>query len=70
VQYVKGTEKMLRRMKEELNRYKERCELLMAALQDLEFLLGLVGTGPDVDTGRSLAVELLASKARRRCSDG
>ncbi|GAA6036042.1 hypothetical protein JCM8097_006582 [Rhodosporidiobolus ruineniae] len=28
VQYVKGTEKMLRRMKEELTRYKERCEEL------------------------------------------
>ncbi|GAA5871363.1 hypothetical protein JCM8547_002646 [Rhodosporidiobolus lusitaniae] len=28
VQYVKGTEKMLRRMKEELTRYKDRCEEL------------------------------------------
>ncbi|SCV70632.1 BQ2448_3394 [Microbotryum intermedium] len=30
VSYVKGTEKMLRRMKEELTRYKERCEELEA----------------------------------------
>ncbi|KAK4046292.1 hypothetical protein OIV83_006166 [Microbotryomycetes sp. JL201] len=30
VQYVKGTEKMLRRMKEELTRYKDRCEELEA----------------------------------------
>ncbi|KAK4057765.1 hypothetical protein OIO90_000984 [Microbotryomycetes sp. JL221] len=30
VQYVKGTEKMLRRMKEELTRYKDRCDELEA----------------------------------------
>ncbi|GAA5868773.1 hypothetical protein JCM3774_003887 [Rhodotorula dairenensis] len=40
VQYVKGTEKMLRRMKEELNRYKERCEQLDSPerQQELEHL--------------------------------
>ncbi|CEQ40571.1 SPOSA6832_02191 [Sporobolomyces salmonicolor] len=37
VQYVKGTEKMLRRMKEELTRYKERCEELESPERQAEF---------------------------------
>ncbi|BGP07397.1 Tip elongation aberrant protein 1 [Rhodotorula toruloides] len=36
VQYVKGTEKMLRRMKEELTRYKERCEELESPQRQAE----------------------------------
>ncbi|GAA5977746.1 hypothetical protein JCM11641_001396 [Rhodosporidiobolus odoratus] len=36
VQYVKGTEKMLRRMKEELTRYKERCEGLESPARQAE----------------------------------
>ncbi|KAG0662430.1 Negative regulator of mitotic exit [Rhodotorula mucilaginosa] len=45
VQYVKGTEKMLRRMKEELNRYKERCEQLDSPerQQEMEHLRAQVG---------------------------
>ncbi|GAA5986303.1 hypothetical protein JCM10908_003696 [Rhodotorula pacifica] len=45
VQYVKGTEKMLRRMKEELNRYKERCEQLDSPerQQEMEQLRARVG---------------------------
>lgn len=35
VQYVKGTEKMLRRMKDELSKYKERTELLESELTNL-----------------------------------
>lgn len=45
VQYVKGTEKMLRRMKEELNRYKDRCEQLDSPerQQEMEHLRAQVG---------------------------
>lgn len=49
VQYVKGTEKMLRRMKEELTRYKERCDELDSPERQRE----LEQLRADVDRHRS-----------------
>ena len=61
VQYVKGTEKMLRRMKEELTRYKERNE-------ELELEVGDRGTSNDMkaelDTVRLQLQDLSASSAK------
>ncbi|KAL8290164.1 hypothetical protein RQP46_003103 [Phenoliferia psychrophenolica] len=64
VQYVKGTEKMLRRMKEELTRYKERNE-------ELEQEVGAHGergasgaSKAELDTVRLQLQDLLASSAK------